>query len=81
MKNIKEYRQFLNEDWFDEYMAYADKVFAELAKRFSIGPGIRDDLETAFGRKLEKGWKKNIDPKKLAFELVPKGRTFKIHRW
>jgi len=62
-------------------VAYADKVFAELGKRFAIGPSVRDDLETAFGVKLEKGWKKNTDPKKLAFELVPRGRTFKINRW
>ena len=81
MKYIKEYRQFLNEDWFDEYLAYEEKVFAELAKRFAIGPGIRSDLATVFGRKLEKGWKKNINPKKLAFQLIPRGQTFKLNRW
>ena len=81
MKYIEEYRQFLNEDWFDEYLAYEEKVFAELRKRLDIPPRDEDDLATSFGRKLEKGWKKNIDPKKLALQLIPRGRTYKLTRW
>lgn len=80
-RGIQSYYKSINEDWFDEYLAYEEKVFAELAKRFAIGPGIRSDLATVFGRKLEKGYKKNTDPKKLAFQLIPRGQTFKLNRW
>jgi hypothetical protein len=81
MKYIKEYRQFLNEDWFDEYLAYEKKVFAELRKRLDINPRDEDDLATSFGAQLEKGWKKNTNPKKLAFQLIPRGQTYKLTRW
>ena len=81
MKHIKEYRQFIKEDWFDEYLAYEEKVFAELRKRLDIPPRDEDGLSTSFGGQLEKGWKKNTNPKKLALELIPRGQTYKLTRW
>ena len=68
----------LNEDWFDEYLAYIEKVFNELNKRFNIRKQDKDDLTTYFGDQLEKGWKNNIDPEELAFVIIPKGQTYNI---
>ena len=70
----------VNEDWFDDYLAYEKKVFDELSKRFKINRRMQMDLSTAFGIKLEKGYKKDIPSKKLAFALVPKGKTLNITR-
>ena len=71
----------LHEDWFDEYLAYVDKVFKELKKRFNIRNHEIADLTTFFGDHLERGWKKNINPKKLAFVMIPKGQTYNIKRF
>ena len=70
----------VNEDWFDDYLAYEQKVFDELSKRFKINRRIQMDLSTVFGSKLEKGFKKNIPAKKLALALVPRGKTFTLTR-
>jgi len=80
-KGIKSYHKSINEDWFDDYLVYEKKVFDELKKRFKINQRIEDDLSAAFGIKLEKGFKKNIPAKKLAFALVPRGKAFNITRW
>ena len=80
-KGIKSYHKSINEDWFDDYLVYEKKVFDELKKRFKINQRIEDDLSAAFGIKLEKGFKKKIPAKKIAFAMVPSGKTFKMTRW
>lgn len=73
--------EVLKEDWFDDYLSYEEKVFDELRKRFKINSRIEDNLSTFFGKKLEKGFKKNISAKKLSFVIVPKGKTFNVIQW
>mgnify|MGYP003658998946 CR=1 FL=1 len=73
--------KILKEDWFDDYMKYANDVIDELRKRFKINTRVQDDLITSFGEKIEKGYKKNIAPKKLAYVIIPRGHTFKLHRY
>ena len=73
--------EVLKEDWFDDYLAYEQKVFDELSKRFKINRRIQMDLSTDFGAKLEKGFKKNIPANKLALALVPRGKVFRLTRW
>jgi hypothetical protein len=88
LRHLQDYRQFnndlgkhINEDWFDEYLKYEAKVFAELRKRFNINQQDEDGLSSFFGKKLETGWKKNTDPKKLAFLLIPKGKKYTLTHW
>ena len=38
--------EVLKEDWFDDYLAYEQKVFDELSKRFKINRRIQMDLST-----------------------------------
>ena len=81
MRHVMLFEEFINEDWFDEYMEYVSKVFKELRNRMDISQRDEDDLSTHFGGELEKGWKKNIAPKKLALQLIPRGQTYKLTRW
>jgi hypothetical protein len=71
----------LKEDWFDDYMKYTNDVIDELRKRFKINTRVQNDLISFFGGKIEKGFKKNISPKKLAYVIIPRGHTFKLHRF
>ena len=87
MKYIKTFEDFLVEDyfiledWFDDYLEYEDKVFNALSKRFDILQSQKDQLAIFFGKKLERGYKKNIDPNKLALQIVPRGKKISITKW
>ena len=78
---LYEVRPYLNEDWFDEYLAYVEKVFYALGKRFKIPSSQKGDLMNSFGEKLEQGWKDDIDPNKLALQIIPMGQTYKLYKW
>ena len=73
--------ELLKEDWFDDYLAYEQKVFDALRKRFKINQRIEDDLSTVFGNKIEIGYDNNAPPEEIAYAMIPQGQTFNVTRW
>ena len=67
-------------------MKMVNKAITDTQKELPIGSvwQIRQYLEhdlNSFGEKLEQGWKDDIDPNKLALQMIPMGQTYKLYRW